>query len=1085
MQFRLRHAAYAVASLLLSACADVSAPTAAPIADTPRFDVVSGRPNVVISQIYGAGGNVGATIKRDYIELHNISANAVNLAGWSVQYASSTGNSWQSTALSGTLQPGAYYLVGEAAGSGGTVDLPTTDASGGIAMAAGAGKVILSRTTALLSGTQCPTGGNIEDQVAYGSTSSCSVEWFGLTPTLSASLAALRADNGCRYTPNAAQDFATGAPAPRNSASTTNTCSTVVIGPVATVTVTPSTASAVIGATQAFSAAAVDGQGQTVPSPGISWTTSDATVATVDANGLATAVGLGTATITATSSNNTVGTASLTVVAAPSLPSVRIAEIHYDNSSGDVGEAVEIEAPAGTDLTGWSVVLYNGNGGVPYDTRALSGVVSSQCSGRGVVVVQYATNGIQNGGTAGAEPDGLALVNAQGVTVEFLSYEGAFTATSGPAAGIPSRNIVAMEDNPVPPAGKTLQRSLADTWALGDDNFGGCNGRTAGTGLVTFTFTGRLTTDAFLPVGFQDQLFATVRRGGTSTNEAVVWSAETPSVATIDSRGVMTAVSAGDATFRATTTDGLAWGTYTLTMTVATPWASPTYAGNTEFGEPADNNASDEIILRRAEYTTSFSKTRHIPNWVSYNLEATHIVSGQDRCDCFTFDPELVAAGQTAYTTADYTGAGAFAGYGIDRGHLVRSFDRTAGSLDNAHTYFFANIIPQASDNNQGPWAAFETYLGDLARFSNKEVYVIAGAADSIGTLKAEGLVTIPGSVWKVAVILPRDKGLADVNAISDLQVIAVIMPNVPGIRNVPWDTYVTTVDAVEMLSGYDVLTLLRNDIEIAVESNTRPPVAAVNGPYTASEGSSVAMSAAASTDPDNDALTYDWSFGDGGTATGVSPSHVYTQDGSYTVRLIATDVRGLADTVTTTATIGNVAPSIAAFAGATLLPGELYTATGSFTDPGADSWSATADYGDDSGVGALTLSGKSFTLSHVYTAAGSFTVTVQVSDDDVTSSRTQQVQVLTQAQASDNAAALALALDNVGRMNRGLAQSLAAKISAAANSARNGHIEAAQGQIQAALNELDALVRGGILSDAQAAGLRTLLQRILASLAV
>src|SRR5690606_5216701 len=135
---------------------------------------------------------------------------------------------------------------------------------------------------------------------------------------------------------------------------------------------------------------------------------------------------------------------------------------------------------------------------------------------------------------------------------------------------------------------------------------------------------------------------------------------------------------------------------------------------------------------------------------------------GEDRCDCFTYDPELPAT-LTRYNTADYTGAGAAAGYGIDRGHLARSFDRTAGALDNARSFYFSNIIPQAADNNQGPWAQFENHLGDLARFDNKELYIIAGASGSKGTLKDEGLITIPSTTWKVAVIVDRGAGLADV----------------------------------------------------------------------------------------------------------------------------------------------------------------------------------------------------------------------------------------------------------------------------------------------------------------------------------
>src|SRR5215217_3892357 len=96
---------------------------------------------VVISQVYGGGGNSGATYKNDFIELFNRGTSTVSLAGWSVQYASATGTTWQSTPLTGSIAPGQYYLVQEAVGTGGTVSLPTPNATGTILMSATAGKV--------------------------------------------------------------------------------------------------------------------------------------------------------------------------------------------------------------------------------------------------------------------------------------------------------------------------------------------------------------------------------------------------------------------------------------------------------------------------------------------------------------------------------------------------------------------------------------------------------------------------------------------------------------------------------------------------------------------------------------------------------------------------------------------------------------------------------------------------------------------------------------------------------------------------------------------------------------------------------
>jgi uncharacterized protein len=169
---------------------------------------------VVISQVYGGGGNSGATYTHDFIELFNRGTAAVNLTGWSVQYASATGTSWQRTNLSGTLEPGQYYLIQQAQGAGGTTPLPAPDASGAIPMAAGAGKVALVNMTTALSGA-CPTDAMM-DFVGFGSTANC-YEGSGPTPAPSNATSARRAGGGCIDTDNNASDFTAGDPTPRNS----------------------------------------------------------------------------------------------------------------------------------------------------------------------------------------------------------------------------------------------------------------------------------------------------------------------------------------------------------------------------------------------------------------------------------------------------------------------------------------------------------------------------------------------------------------------------------------------------------------------------------------------------------------------------------------------------------------------------------------------------------------------------------------------------------------------------------------------------------------------------------------------------
>jgi fibronectin type 3 domain-containing protein/beta-lactamase superfamily II metal-dependent hydrolase/predicted extracellular nuclease len=177
---------------------------------------------VVISQVYGGGGNAGSVYKNDFIELLNTGASPVSVAGWSVQYAAATGTTWQVTNLSGTIAPGKYYLVQEALGAGGTTNLPAPDATGTIALAATAGKVALVNTTTALTGA-CPSGATIMDLAGFGTTANC-FEGAGPTPAPSNTTAVLRAAGGCTDTNANNTDFSAGAPTPRNSASPTNSC---------------------------------------------------------------------------------------------------------------------------------------------------------------------------------------------------------------------------------------------------------------------------------------------------------------------------------------------------------------------------------------------------------------------------------------------------------------------------------------------------------------------------------------------------------------------------------------------------------------------------------------------------------------------------------------------------------------------------------------------------------------------------------------------------------------------------------------------------------------------------------------------
>jgi len=130
-----------------------------------------------------------------------------------------------------------------------------------------------------------------------------------------------------------------------------------------------------------------------------------------------------------------------------------LSEIHYDNDGVDTGEFVEVQLPAGTSSAGLSVVLYNGGTGAPYDTDAVP-AATAPADAPAAVVVGYPANGLQNGA-----PDGVALVRGTEV-LEFLSYEGVMTATSGPAAGRTSTDIGVTEAG-TEPVGQSLSRTYS------------------------------------------------------------------------------------------------------------------------------------------------------------------------------------------------------------------------------------------------------------------------------------------------------------------------------------------------------------------------------------------------------------------------------------------------------------------------------------------------------------------------------------------------------------------------------------------------------------------------------------------------
>jgi len=267
---------------------------------------------------------------------------------------------------------------------------------------------------------------------------------------------------------------------------------------------------------------------------------------------------------------------------------------------------------------------------------------------------------------------------------------------------------------------------------------------------------------------------------------------------------------------------------FTFTVVAAGAPAPQPPSVHLAFGNPsnavADPSQPNNYLMEKPSFTLSYNRDKGTPNWVSWHLE-TAWTGNLSRIDTFRADPAVSPDWYRVQST-DYFASG------FDRGHMTPNADRDnpASIPLNQETFLMSNMVPQAPNNNQGPWADLEGFLRTL--LATNEVYVIAGPAGVGGAgdngaaeTIANGRVTVPAYTWKVALVVPiGDNDVSRVTAAT--RTIAVIMPNQNSI-NSDWHTYLTTVDAVEALTGYDffanVPDAIENSIEAGVDGNNPP----------------------------------------------------------------------------------------------------------------------------------------------------------------------------------------------------------------------------------------------------------------------
>lgn len=245
---------------------------------------------------------------------------------------------------------------------------------------------------------------------------------------------------------------------------------------------------------------------------------------------------------------------------------------------------------------------------------------------------------------------------------------------------------------------------------------------------------------------------------------------------------------------------------------------------NLLFGNPsgATNSItmSENYLIDMKYYTESYSSSRGTPNWVSWHTDASNIGS-TGRLDNFASFLDLPSNYYQVQSNS-------YSGSGFDRGHNCPSGDRTSSTEANSSTFLMPNMIPQAPNNNQQAWASLESYLRAEVQ-KGFEVYIIMGSYGKGGTGSigfAEtingGKIVVPKRVWKVAVILPiGNNDLARVT--SDTRVLAIDTPNENNISS-DWKSFITTIDAVEKSTSYDLLSKLPTAIQKVLQAKVFVP---------------------------------------------------------------------------------------------------------------------------------------------------------------------------------------------------------------------------------------------------------------------
>ncbi|HHB51667.1 MAG TPA: DNA/RNA non-specific endonuclease [Saprospiraceae bacterium] len=238
--------------------------------------------------------------------------------------------------------------------------------------------------------------------------------------------------------------------------------------------------------------------------------------------------------------------------------------------------------------------------------------------------------------------------------------------------------------------------------------------------------------------------------------------------------------------------------------------------GNPSNATTATTN-EENYLIERPQYSLSYSKSRGIPNWVSWYLHRDWL-GNTNRQDDFRADPMLPASWYHV-NEFDYD----YWDNGFHRGHNCPSADRTSSRGDNSATFYMTNMIPQAPDNNTNLWADFESFCRGKIR-SGKELYIVmgnygkGGIGDNGYRERLSDKVTVPRYIWKMVVIL--DQGDHDADRVdADTRIITILTENDNAVGNDTWGQHRVSVDDIEAATGLDLLSAVPVNVQTVVEA--------------------------------------------------------------------------------------------------------------------------------------------------------------------------------------------------------------------------------------------------------------------------